>query len=157
MVAVRILKLLFCFKKPGVINLSYLHVFVKNKPTLFIVWEIKNVWSVKLIPLKRSYYTTHKALIISIPGEQTRVTLKAANFWRRTKVNLTLCAVHLDEVATAQLIKGFRPLNKVEVYAPIVTRILNRVLIRSFSIKPKNTVIKKIDRFNIQIQPFNYP
>lgn len=157
MAAIRFLKLLFCFKKPGVINLSYLHVFIKDKPTLFIVWEIKNVWSVKLIPLKRSYYTAQKALVISIPEEQTQVTLAAANFWRRTKVNLTLCAVRLDEAATARLINGFRPLNKVEVSVPIVTRILNRVLIRPFSIKQRNRVIKKMYRFNIHIQPLNYP
>ena len=157
MAAIKFLKLLFCFKKPGVINLSYLHVFIKDKPTLFVVWEIKNAWSVKLIPLKRSYYIAQKALVISIPEEQTQVTLKAANFWRRTKVNLSLCAVHLDEVATVQLINGFRPLNKVEVSAPIVTRIVNRVSIKSFSIKHRNSVIKKLDRFNIHIHPFNYP
>jgi hypothetical protein len=157
MAALRILKLLFCFKKPGVINLSYMHVFIKDKPTLFIVWEIKNVWSVRLIPLKHIYHTAQNTLVISIPREQHQVTLKAANFWRKTSIVLTLCAVELDELATAQLIHGFRPLNKIKVSAPHVSDIRNRILVRPFSVKHTNTVIKKIDRFNINIKPFNYP
>ena len=157
MSAMRFLKLLFCFKKPGVINLSYLHVFIKDNPTLFIVWEIKNAWSVKLVPLKRSYYTAQKALAISIPEEQAQVTLKAANCWRRTKVNLTLCAVQLDEFATAQLINGFRPLNKVKVAAPLIAAIRSRPVIKPVSIQPRNAVIKQIKRFPIHIHSLHYP
>ena len=157
MAALRILKLLLCFKKPGIINLSYLHVFIKDKPTLFIVWEIKNVWSVKLIPLNQSYHTAQNAIIISIPKEQHQVTLKAVNFWRKKSVTFNLCAVELDEVATAQLIKGFRPLNKVAISAPHVSGIRNLESIKPFYVKQWNNVIEKIDRFNIQIQHFNYP
>jgi len=157
MAAFSILKLLFCFRKPRVLNLSYIHVLIKNKPTLFVVWEIKNAWSVKLIPLKRSYNTAQKALIISIPAEQAQVTLKAANCWRRTKVNLTLCAVQLDEVATAQLISGFRPLNKVEVAAPLIAAIRSRAVIKPVSIQPRNAVIKQINRFPIHIHSLHYP
>jgi hypothetical protein len=123
MVAVRILKLLFCFKKPEFINLSYINVLVKDKPLLFIVWEIKNAWSVKLIPLQRRHYETKKVLILSIPKEQNDITIKAVNFWRKTKMGLTMYAVELDEASTAQLIQGFRPLNKVEVSAPHVSGI----------------------------------
>jgi hypothetical protein len=157
MAALRILRLLFCFKKPGVINLSYLHVFIKDKPTLFIVWEIKNVFSVKLVPLKLSYFTPQNAIIISIPKEQQQVTLKATNFWRKKRITLTLCAVALDELATAQLIQGFRPLNKLAISAPHVSGIRNLESIKPFYVKQRNNVIKKIDRFNMNIQPFNYP
>lgn len=157
MAVLRILKLLFCFKKPEVINLSYLHVFIKDKPTLFIVWELKNVWSVKLIPLKRSYYTGLMALVITIPENRYQINLKATNFWRKTSVVLDLCAVELDTLSTAQLIHGFWPLNKVEVSAPQISAIINLVSIRSFCVKQRNSGIKTIDHFNINIQPFNYP
>jgi len=157
MAALRILRLLFCFKKPGVINLSYLHVFIKDKPTLIIVWEIKNVWSVKLIPLNHSYYTAQNAIIISIPQPQQLVTLKASNFWRSRSIVLALCAVELDEQATAQLIKGFRPFSKVEISAPHVSGIRNLESVKPFCVKQRNSIIKKIDRFNINIHRFNYP
>jgi len=157
MVAVRILKLLFCFKKPRVINLSYLNVFVKDKPVLFIVWEIKNGWFIRFIPLKRRHYETQNALVLSIPKGQKEITLKAANFWRKTTVNLTMRAVDLDKTTTAQLINSFRPLNKLEVLAPLISNIRNKVAIKPVNIKQRNSFIKTIDRFNINIQPFNYP
>jgi hypothetical protein len=157
MTAIRILKLLFCFKKPELINFSYLSVLVKDKPTLFIVWEIKNVWSVRLIPLKHSYYTSKNTLVLSIPKEQNLITLKAANFWRKKSIKLTMHAVELDEATTVQLINGFRPLNKLEVYAPLVLNIKNKVAIKPVNVKQRNSCIKKLDRFNINIQPFIYP
>ena len=138
-------------------NLSFLHVFIKDKPTLFIVWEIKNVWSVKLIPLNHSYYTAQNAIIISIPKEQHQVTLKAANFWRKISIVLTLCPVELDELAASQLIQGFRPLNKVAISTPHISGIRNLKSIKPFCVKQKNSGIKKIDRFNINIHPYNYP
>lgn len=156
MSVIRFFRLLFCFKKPRVINLSYLHVFIKDRPTLFIVWEIKNVWSVKLIPINRNYYSTQQAIIISIPKDQQLLTLKASNFWRKKNVKLNLCAVQLDELATAQLIQGFRPLNKIGVSTPQVSAIRNFKSVKPSYIKQGNTSIKKIDRFNIQIQHFNY-
>lgn len=155
--AVRILKLLFCFKKPQVINLSYLNVFVKDKPALFIVWEIKNVWSVKFIPLKRRHYETQNALVLTIPNDQKEVTLQASNFWRKKTVNLTMRAVELDEATIDQLIDSFRPLNKLEVYAPLISNISNQVVIKPVNIKQRNSFIKKIARFHINIQTFNYP
>lgn len=156
MAAIRFLTLLFCFKKPKVINLDYLHVLIKDKPTLFVVWEIKNVWSVKLIPLNRRYYKPQNAIIISIPQEQHMITLKAASFWKKKSIRLSLCAVQLNELATAQLIQGFRPLNKVSVSTPHISAIRKIESIKPFCVKPKNSVIKKIDRFNIQIQNINY-
>jgi hypothetical protein len=157
MTAFKILKLLFCFKKPEVLNLSYLHVLIRDKPTLFVVWEIKNVWSVKLIPLDRSYYIAQNAIIISIPKDQNQVTLKAANFWKKTNIGLAMCTVQFDEVSTAQFIQGFRPLNKLEVCAPVVFNIKNKLAIKPVSIKQRNSFIKKIDCFNINVQRFNYP
>lgn len=153
---IRFLKLLFCFKKPEIINLDYLYVLIKDKPTLFVVWEIKNVWSVKLIPFNRRFYKPQNAIIISIPQEQHKITFKAANFWRKKSISLTLCAVQLNELATAQLIQGFRPLNKVSVSTPHISAIRKIESIKPFCVKPKNSVIKKIDRFNIQIQNINY-
>lgn len=157
MVAVKILKLLFYFGKPEITNLSYLNVLIKDKPALFVVWEIKNAWSVKIIPLKPRYYTAKKALILSIPKDQKVITLKAANFWRKTTLNLTMRAVDLDETTTAQLINSFRPLNKMELCVPHLSNIRNKVAIKPVSIKQRNSFIKNINRFNINIQPFNYP
>jgi hypothetical protein len=155
--AVKILKLLVCFKKPELIHLSYINVLVKEKPILFIVWEVKNGWSVKFIPLKRRYHEASNALVLSIPEELNEITLKAANFWRKTRITFTMCAVELDRVATAQLIHDFWHLNKVEALAPLVLNIKNKATIKPVSIKQRNSFIKKIDRFNINIQPFNYP
>ena len=156
MTALRILKLLFCFKKPGIIQLSYIHVLVKNKPAFFIVWDIKNVWWVKLHPITRRYYDAQKALVLAMPQEQQQLTLKAANFWRRKRITLTLHAVALDEAAAAQLIQGFRPLSRIEVAAPLISNISNKAVIKPAGIRQKNTCIKKIDRFNIHIQHINY-
>lgn len=157
MSANKILKLLCCFKKPGVINLSYIHVLIEAKPTLFVVWEIKNVWSVKLIPLKRTYYTSHQAVVLSVPENQNLVILKASNFWRKINIPLALCAVELDKQATRQLINGFRPLNKVEIIAPLIFGVRNQIAFRPLSIQQRNAGIKNINRFNIHIQPSNYP
>lgn len=157
MILVRILKLLFCFKRPELINFSYINVLINDKPTLFVVWEIKNVWSVKIIPLKRRYFTTKNTLILSIPKDQNEVVFKASNLWRETNIKLTMRAVELDEVTIAQLIDGFRPLSKLEVSAPIVWNIRNKIAMKSISIKQKNSFIKEIDPFNINIHPFNYP
>lgn len=157
MAATRFLKLLFCFKKPELINFSYISVFIKNKPTLFIVWEIKNACSVKLIPLKRKYYTAKKAMVLSIPGQQEEIIFKAANYWRRRIVKLAVRAVGLDEAATAQLINGFRPLNKQEVAAPVISGIRNRASLKHVNIHQRSCVVKNIHRFNINIQPFTYP
>lgn len=156
MAAVKILKLLFCFKKPELIHFSYISVFIKNKPALFIVWEIKNSWSVKLIPLKGKYYTAKKALVLSIPEQQEEIIFKAANFWRKNRERLTIHAVALDETATAQLIHGFRPLNTVEIAAPLISGIRNKASIRHFTIKQKNCAVTNINRFNIHIQPLHY-
>lgn len=156
MKALRILSLLFCFKKPQIKQLSYIHVLVKDKPTLLIVWEIKNVLSVKLYPLNHRYFDSNKALVISIPKEQQQFSLKAANFWRKKRITLNIQPVALDEVTAAELINGFRPLNKLEVAAPIIFRINNMAAIKPTSIQQKHTCIKKIERFNINIQHINY-
>lgn len=156
MSATRILKLLLCFKKPEIIHLSYINVLIKDKPVLFIAWEIENSLSVKLIPLRRRYAEGVNALILSMPKELNEVTVKAANFWRKAIVSLPVCTVELDEVATAQLISGFRPLSKLEVHAPYIAGIRSKAKVSSFNIKQRSTCIKNIDRFNINIQSFNY-
>lgn len=157
MAAIRFLKLLFCFKKPELINFSYISVFIKNKPVLFIVWEIKNTLSVKLVPLKGKYYATKKALVLAIPQQQDEIIFKAFNCWRRKMVRLAIHAVELDEATTTQLISGFRPLNKLEIAAPFVSNIRNKASLKQFSIKKKKCAVIELPRFNISMQPFIYP
>lgn len=156
MIATRILKLLFCFKKPSVIQLSYLPVLVKDKPVLFVVWEIENAWWVKFTPPTRRYATAKNAVLLTIPNHLNQVTLKAYNCWRKTSIQLSIHAVQLDEATTAQLIDGFRPLNKTGVNTPSVSHIKNQISISPFAIQLRDSSIKQINRFNITIQPIHY-
>lgn len=150
------LKRLFCFKKPRILQLSYLPVLVKEKPLLFVAWETANAWSVKFIPLKCRQDASKHAAIISVPHHQREVTLKVANYWRSTTIYLSLYPVQLDESATMQLIDGFRPLNKIEVNTPLVAHTKNRISIKHPNLKQLNSSIKKIDRFQVTIQPIHY-
>jgi hypothetical protein len=83
MMVTRILKLLFCFKKPRVIQLSYLPVLVKDKPVLFVAWDIENVGWVKFTPPNRRYTTAKNAVLLTIPNHLNQVALKASNCWKR--------------------------------------------------------------------------
>lgn len=156
MMATRILKLLFCFEKPRVVQLSYLPVFVMDKPVLFVAWDIENAGWVKFTPPSRRYPAAKNAILLTIPNQLNHVTLKASNCWRKTSILLSIHPVELDKAALAQLIHGFRPLNKTGVNTPSVSNIKNRVSIRPFAIQLQGSSIKQIDRFNVTIQPFHY-
>jgi len=152
----RCLKLLFCFRKPEFVNFNYINVLVKNKPLLFIAWEIKNACSIKLIPLKQRFSIAQNAVIINVPEEQNKIVFKVANFWRKRKIELNMHAVALDETTASWLIHGFSPLNKLETSIPLVSGIRNKIIIRPGSVKQRNVRIQKIARFNINTQPFTY-
>lgn len=156
MKAIRILKLLFCFKKLRVIQLSYLPVLVKDKPVLFVAWDIENAGWVKFTPPRRRYATAKNAVLLTIPNQQYQVTLMASNCWRKTSIPLSIHAVQLDEATIAQLIDDFRPLNKTGVNTPSVSHIKNQVSITPITIQLRDSSIKHIDRFNVTIQPIHY-
>lgn len=157
MTVLRVLKLLFCFKKPEVKNLSYINVLVDQKPILFIVWEVKNAGFVKLIPFKGRYYSSQKAMALSLLYDRQQITMKTANFWRSTKTVLNMQAVQLDQATLSELIKGFRPLNKIEVDSPVLYNIRNRVSIKNLTITARSKPMELKQRFGANIQPFNYP
>lgn len=148
-------KLLFCFKKPEVIHLSYIPVLIKDKPVLFVAWDIMNARAVRFIPLRRRYHNNVSAAILAVSKDLREVTLKFANFWRSTTIRISIYAVQLDEATTAQLIHSFRPLNTTVVNTPLVSRIRNLAVIRPISISQRSTSIKKIDRFNTTIKPLS--
>lgn len=156
MIATRILKLLFCFKKPRVIQLSYLPVLIKDKPVLFVAWDMENVGWIKFTPPARRYTTAKNAVLLTIPNHLNQVTLKACNCWRKISIYLPIHAVQLEEAALAQLIDGFRPLNKTGVHTPSVSHIKNRISIMPFTIQLRDNSIQQIDRFNVTIQPIHY-
>lgn len=135
-------------------QLSYLPVLVKDKPILFIAWEIKNAYCVKFIPLRRRYYTKKNAVLISTPNHLHQVTLKVSNIWRKTTINLSIHAIQLDEAAMAQLINAFHPLNKTKVNAPLAAHINNQLFIKPLTIHQYNSAIKQVDPFNVTIQSF---
>jgi hypothetical protein len=151
-----ILRLLFCFRKPGIKNLSYIHVMVEDKPTLFIAWEVEHAWVVKLKPIKGKYYASQKALVIAAPGELQEIVLKVANFWRSYEKVLPLQVVQLDKNALSELISGFRPMNKVSVNTPAVSKVRNQLQVKR-SIIRHNVKPVELQRSTINIQPFNYP
>lgn len=153
MTAASIVKYLFCFKKPRLTQLCYLPVLIKDKPVLFVAWDITHAWSVRFIPLKQTHNAANNAAVVSIPAHLNQVTLEASNYWRKTTINLTLHAVELDEITTAKLIDGFRPLNKTEVNTPLVTHIKNKVVPKNMNIHQRNSAIQHIDRFKITIHP----
>jgi hypothetical protein len=155
--SVRFLPLIFCFKKPEIIHLSYINVLVKNKPVLFIAWQVKHARLIKLLPLKRRYFGLNNAIILALPIERTEVKLTIVNFWRQTAIKLDLNTVEMDQTTTAQLIHGFHPLNKMEVHAPLIFWIKNNLEIKLFPLEQKSNPIKVTARFNINIQHFNYP
>lgn len=148
-----ILKCFFCFKKPRVVKLSYLPVLVKDKPVLFVAWEIKHAWSVRFIPLRQKHNAARNAAIVSVPNHLKQVTLKAGNCWRTTTIRLSLHAVQLDEAGTAHLIDGFRPLHKTAVHTPVAAYINSPVLTRPLNIQQRNSSIQQVDRFKVAIQP----
>lgn len=122
----------------------------------FVAWDIESAGWVKFAPPARRYTTAKNAVLLTIPNHLNQVTLKASNCWRKTSIDLPIHAVQLDEAAMAQLIDGFRPLNKTGVHTPSVSHIKNRVSIRPFTIQLRDNSIKQIDRFNVTIQPIHY-
>lgn len=156
MMSIRILKLLFCFKKPRVLKLSYLPVLIIDKPVLFVAWDIENAGWVKFTPPERRYAAETNAVLLTIPNQQNQVILKAYNCWRKTSIQLSIHAVQLDDAAMAQLIDGFRPLNKTNVNIPSVSHIKNQVSIKPFAIQLRDSSIQQINRFNVTIQPIHY-
>lgn len=157
MILTKILKQLFCFKKPKLIQLSYLPVLVKDKPVLFVTWELENVGMVKFLPLQHRYITPKNTVLLAIPANLQQVTLRASNYWRKTNINLRIHTVELDEPTLAKLIDGFRPLNKTYVNTPAVLQIKNKIFIKRIAIQLRDSSIKQIDRFNINMQPIHYP
>ena len=154
MTAGTMIKWLFCFKKPLVEQLSYIPVLVKDKPVLFVAWQVKYARSVQFKPLNCRYFTVQNAVMLALPHQLQVVTLKASNCWRKTIIHLPLQAVQLNEAAVAQLIDGFRPLNKTDIHTPLVAHIKSRIIATPYSIQQHSNSIKNIDRFKVAVQPF---
>ncbi|TWI78004.1 hypothetical protein IQ13_4248 [Lacibacter cauensis] len=144
---------LFCFKKPRVIQLSYLPMLVKNKPFLFVAWELKHAYTVKFIPLRNRYHAAHNAAVVTIPAHFSQITFKAANYWRKTTIILQLQMVQLDEAATAQLIDGFQPLNKTVLHTPQIAHLRNNISCKRLKTQQRFCTIKQINQFKVTTQP----
>lgn len=154
---ISVLKLLFCFRKPDVKSLTYINVIVANKPSLFIVWEIENVLYVKLASYKGRHYAKKRAMVISTAGGQQEIIMKATNFWRTTKTVLQIRVVQLDKAIVSELINGFRPLSRKEVIIPFISKINANFEIKQIIVSNQIKPFKIKERFNINIQNFNYP
>lgn len=152
-----VLGLLFRFRKPGIINLSYIHVMVKDKPTLFIAWEVKHAWVVKIKSIRGRYYGSQQALIITAPAEQQAIVVKFANIWRSIEIILPMQLVQLDRSALAQLISGFKPMTDLSVDIPAPSKTSPAFQIKSSPLRNLIKPVEVLRRSDISIQPFNYP
>ena len=157
MSSVRFFSLLFCFRKPEIVHLSYLNLLVKEKPVLLIVWEIKNARCIKFLPLKGRHYALKNAALLSIPEDRREISIRIVNFWRGITKDITMHAVELDANTTTQLIDGFRPLNKIRIHTPVISRISNHIGVKPVIMVQRSNSITVTNRFPINIKPFNYP